>query len=128
LIEFSIKCSNGRFSGQAKLYLSHDDLPQTAEGLTGFPAHPSDSRDFDIGSLNSNLAGVNLHFYCLDSVGHAAVNVKLRSDDREASRKAESVALQIPIEAAAIDSFVAQVKAMEKEQIGATACLRMLGH
>jgi hypothetical protein len=44
------------------------------------------------------------------------------------SVKAESVALHIPIEAAAIDSFVAQVKAMEKEQIGATACLRMQGH
>ena len=71
--------------------------------------------------LNSNLAGVHLRFYCLDSVGHAAVEVKLRSDDREASRKAESVELHIPIEAAAVDSFVAQVNAMDKEQIGAQA-------
>jgi hypothetical protein len=91
LVEFSIRCSNGRFSGQAKVYLSHDDLPQTAEGLTGFPAHASDPRDFDLGWLNSNLAGVHLHFHCLDSVGHAAVEVKLRSDNREAPRKAESV-------------------------------------
>ena len=127
LLEFSIRCSNSRFSGQAKVYLGHDDLPQTAEGLTGFPAHPSDARDFDLGWSNSNLSGVHLHFHCLDSVGHAAVEVKLRSDDREAPRKAESVALHIPIEAAAVDSFVAQVKAMNKEQIGATARLRMAG-
>jgi hypothetical protein len=108
--------------------MSHDDLPQTAEGLTGFPAHASDARDFDLGWVNSNLAAVHLHFHCRDSVGHAAVEVKLRSDDREASRKAESVALHIPIETAAIDPVVAQVKTMEKEQIGATACLRMQGH
>jgi hypothetical protein len=60
-------------------------------------------------------------------VGRAAVEVKLRSDDLEASGKAESVSLPIPIEAAAIDSFIAQVKAMDKEQISATACLRMAG-
>jgi hypothetical protein len=47
----------------------------------------------------------------------------LRSDDREASRKAEPVELHVPIEAAAADAFVAQVNAMDKEQIGATACL-----
>jgi hypothetical protein len=127
LVEFSIRCSNDRFSGQAKVYLSHDDLPQTAEGLTGFPTHANDARDFDLGWSNSNLAGVHLHFYCLDSVGHAAVEVKLRSDDRETPGKAESVELHIPIEAAAVDSFVAQVKAMDKEPIGAAACLRMAG-
>jgi hypothetical protein len=31
-IEFSIRCYTGRLSGPAKVYLSHDDLPQTAEG------------------------------------------------------------------------------------------------
>jgi hypothetical protein len=127
LIEFSIRCANRRFSGQANVYLGHDDLPETAKQLNGFPSHSTDSRDFDLGWLNSNLAGVHLRFYCLDSVGHAAVEVKLRSDDREASRKAESVELHIPIEAAAVDSFVAQVNAMDKEQIGVTACLRMAG-
>jgi hypothetical protein len=127
LVEFSIRCSNGRFSGQAKVYLSHDDLSKTAEGLTGFPAHARDARDFDLGWSNSNLSGVHLHFHCLDSVGHAALEVKLRSDNREGSRKAESVELHVPIEAAAVDSFVTQVNAMDKEQIGATACLRMAG-
>jgi hypothetical protein len=37
------------------------------------------------------------------------------------------VALRIPIEAAGADSFIAQVRAMDTEQLGATARLPMAG-
>jgi hypothetical protein len=37
----------------------------------------------------------------------------------------ESVALRIPIEAASVDSFIAQIKAMNASQIGAVASLDM---
>jgi hypothetical protein len=64
------------------------------------------------------------HFQCTDSVGHAVVEVKLRGGACKGMGEVESVALRIFIQAAAIDSFVFQVKQMKKE-IGAAAYLQM---
>jgi hypothetical protein len=55
---------------------------------------------------------------------HAAVEVKLRGDACKGLDEVESVALRIPVQAAAIDSFVSQIKQMEK-LVGATAYLQM---
>ena len=125
--QFQVRCSNGRFSGHASIYVSHDDLSKMAEALTGFPSHAADTRNFELGTFNPNHAdgGIRMHFYCLDSVGHAAVDVKLRGDACVALGEVESVALRIPVEAAAIDSFLEQVRGMNTEEIGATACLDM---
>ena len=60
-------------------------------------------------------------------MGHAAVDLKLRGDGCKALGEMESVALRIPIEAASVDSFVAQIKRMDMEEIGATARLDMAG-
>ena len=45
----------------------------------------------------------------------------------QALGEVESVALRIPIEAAGVDLFVAQVKRMHADQIGTIACLDMAG-
>jgi len=63
-----------------------------------------------------------MHFHGLDSVGHAAVDVKLRGDACEGLGEIESVALRIPIEAAAVDTFVRQLRTIGKT-IGAGASL-----
>jgi hypothetical protein len=52
------------------------------------------------------------------------VEVKLRGDACKGMSEVETVALRIPIQAAAIDSFVSEVKQMKKE-IGAMAYLQM---
>lgn len=65
-----------------------------------------------------------MHFHCLDSAGHAAVDVKLRGDACRAMGKMESAAFRICLEAAAIDSFVAHIQKMEKVS-GATIYLPM---
>jgi hypothetical protein len=126
VVEFQINCSNGYFSGRAEIYASHDVLPKFASTLSGFPSKRTDSRDFELGTFDQNYTdgGVRLHFYCTDSVGHAAVEVRLRGDGCKALGEAESVALRIPIEAAAIDSFVSQVRDLKRE-IGARAYLQM---
>jgi hypothetical protein len=63
-----------------------------------------------------------MHFRGLDSVGHAAVDVKLRGDACKALGEIESVALRIPIEAAAVDNFIRQLGTIGKT-IGASASL-----
>ena len=127
VVECHFKCSNGRFSGHAEIYVNHDGLSNMAAGLRGFPSGHTDCREFELGTFNPNHAdgGIRLHFHCLDSVGHAVVDVKLRGDACKALGEVESVALRIPVEAAAIDTFVAQIGNVNTEQIGAPACLSM---
>lgn len=127
MVQYQFRCSNGRFSGYADIYLGHDDLANMAEGLRGFPARVNDSRDFELGTFDPKCAdgGIRMHFYCTDSRGHPAVDVELRGDACKAPGEVESVALRIPIEAASVDSFVAQVNKMDVSEIGALACLDM---
>jgi hypothetical protein len=82
VLECLFSCSNGRFSGQAEIYLNHDKLSEVAEALSGFPSHAKDSRDFELGTFNPDYAdgGIRMYFSCTDSVGHAVVEVKLRGD------------------------------------------------
>jgi len=82
LIECQFRCSNGRFSGHAEIYLDRDDLAKMAEDLRGFPLLADDSREFELGTFDPKHAdgGIRMHFYCTDSMGHAAVDVKLRGD------------------------------------------------
>jgi hypothetical protein len=63
-----------------------------------------------------------MRFFRSDSAGHAAVDVKLRGDACKALGEIESVALRIPIEAASVDSFIRQLRTIDKT-MGATASL-----
>jgi hypothetical protein len=97
------------------------------ETLKGFPTTPSDVRDLELGTCNPKHAdgGVRLRCFCKDSVGHAVIEVKLRGDASKGLGEPESVALLFPVEAAAIDSFLTQVRSMDAKQIAATAFLAM---
>jgi hypothetical protein len=125
--QLRVKCSNGFFSGDASMYVGHNEVSEMAEGLSGFPSQAADTRNFELGTFAPNGAGggIRLHFYCRDSVGHAAVDVKLRGDACMALDEVESVALRIPVEAAAIDSFLVEAMGMDTNEISATACLHM---
>jgi hypothetical protein len=125
--ELWVRCSNGVFSGGANIYLTHDGLSEMARTLTGFPSGIADSRSVELGTFDPTYAGggIRMHFYCRDSAGHAVVEVKLRRNGCAALGEVESVALSILVEAAAIDSFLDQVRAMNTQKIGATAFLDM---
>ena len=58
--------------------------------------------------------------------GHAAVDVQLRGGRSKRLGEVESVALRIPIEAAAIDRFIQELRAIDKT-VGARATLRQTG-
>ena len=63
LIEYQFRCSNGRFSGHAGIYLDHDDLAKMAENLRGFPLRADDSREFELGTFDPKH--VRWHSYAL---------------------------------------------------------------
>jgi hypothetical protein len=53
-----------------------------------------------------------MHFFCVDGRGHSAVGVQLR-DRRNGLDEAASLSLQIPLEPAAIDNFVEQLRQLD---------------
>ncbi len=127
VVEFLVSCSNGSFSGSAKLYLDHDDLSELAKALSAFPSRSCDRRDFKLGTFEPTYAGggLQMRFYCRDAAGHAGVDVKLRGHACTGMGDLESVALRMPLEAAAIDVFVWELEGIDTRQIGATAFLSM---
>jgi hypothetical protein len=126
MIEVVLTCSNEHFSGRAEIYLSHRALSELADVLRGFPSSGTDSREVELGTFDSGHAdgGVKMKFRCSDALGHAVVEIKLRGES-EGLSELESVALRIPIEPAAVDSFVQQLMAMDST-IGASASLPMV--
>lgn len=126
-IEAVFSCSNGNFSGRAEIYLSRQAFSELADVLRGFPSGGTDSREVELGTFDSSHAdgGVKMKFRCSDALGHAVVEIKLRGDGSEGLGELESVALRIPIEPAAVDSFVQQLMAMDST-IGASASLPMV--
>jgi hypothetical protein len=107
------------------LYVTSGTLSKLAEALRGFPSRPDDFRDVELGTFNPKHAdgGARMHFYCWDAAGHAAVEVKLRGGACGGVGELESVALRIPIQAAAVDKFIRQLMTLGKA-VGASAFLQ----
>ena len=106
--------------------MGHGGLAEFANSLRGFPCTGDDMRTLELGTFNPNHAdgGVRIHFYCDDSSGHAIADIKLRGDACKALGESESVALRMPVQAAAIDSFVRQLEKVDPT-LGANASLPM---
>ena len=118
VLQCDVSCSNGAFAGRTRIYMGHSRLTEMAGALNAFPTHVGDVRDFELATLSDPQApagSVLLHFCCLDSSGHIAVDVQLRGDTCAAMGQLESVALRIPLEAAAIDKFVEQLRNFRNE-------------
>jgi hypothetical protein len=125
-IELRVMCSNGSFCGTAKMYLAHDDLSKAAQTLSGFPSSIEDSRRVQLGAIEPNSAGggIEMTFRCIDSAGHAVVDVRLTAEGDGGNCDCQSVFLRIPVEAAAIDSFVEKARTVDDTK-GAKAYLGM---
>lgn len=114
ITEAMISCANGSFGGTARVYMNPDELPKMAELLDGFPRTAQDNREFQLGPTDRVFAGgsVGLRFHCTDSSGHAAVELRIRADDR-VSGGAGTAEFAISIEAAAIDEFVSELRELK---------------
>ena len=116
-----LRCSgwNGAFGGTAALYEGTGDLELAAEKLRGFPQNPSDQRELIFGSFSRNSAGgaVKMRFYCVGGAGHAYVEATFDGGFEKAGT-IESALLSMPLEAAAIDAFVQELRVMGANRTG----------
>jgi hypothetical protein len=119
LLEVRISGWNGAFGGGADVYVGIGRLEEIAGSLQGFPADPSDKRDAMLGAFGPEFAGggVSLQFYCVGRAGHAYVESRIESGDKR-GRSVDSVAMSLQIEAAAVDSFVAELRRMGVDRSG----------
>jgi hypothetical protein len=125
LIDLEIAASNGIFAGTVRAYDAVDAPARWAEALAGFPTRRDDSRDLAIGTFADDAAGggVALRFTVVDGAGHCTLAVRLRTDG--GPRATASAAFTMAIEPAAVDDFVAALRAMSST-VGALATLAAL--
>lgn len=119
LFEVCVSACNGIFSGSANIYVAIGGLVKSAQDLSGFPQNPSDRRTVQFGKFGHELAGgaATMDFYCKDSAGHSLVELRIESD-HDGTIPAQSVFLVAAVEPAAVDSFVADLQQLEKDQRG----------
>jgi hypothetical protein len=117
LIMVHVTAWNGRFGGSAEVYVPTSDLTKHASRLKGFPSSVSDSRTIELGTFDPSCAGggLRLRFYCLDGAGHTFVECKVRPDSKIAGVEQHAV-IALPIEPAAVDSFVEQMARLDDLQ------------
>jgi hypothetical protein len=118
---------NGTFGGSANVYVAIGGLREAAAKLEGFPHQPSDKRELEFGAFGPKFAGgaASMHFSCKDAAGHAFLEARIESE-YDTTEKAQSVTLFGTVEAAAIDTFVSELRRLEVERHG-VAHLRISG-
>lgn len=121
--EVRIRGANGRFSGEASVYLGKGQLAEIAALFRGFPSDSSDTRALEVGTFDPSCAGggARLRLRCASPAGAALIDLVLRADESVAGRT-ESSDFSVPVEAAAIDGFVTSLDRMHG-QVGARATL-----
>ncbi|MBS1800967.1 MAG: hypothetical protein JSS95_14220 [Acidobacteria bacterium] len=122
MVEARLSSWNGEFGGTADIYLSYGVLPEMAHVFDGFPQRPSDVREFILGDLDgAGCGGASVRLHKIDLAGHMAVTLTVLTGTRNGAN--QTVTLHAPIEAAAVDNFVAELKKIDDE-VGPTAFLR----
>lgn len=122
VIQVEVSASNGVFAGRVEAYHGLGMAAEWAAALDGFPQHHDDTREVTTGTLSDEYAGggATLRFFVVDPAGHCAVRVRLRAADL--IRSIASAEFTIGLEAAAVDRFVAELRAMSTE-VGQRAAL-----
>jgi hypothetical protein len=99
--------------------MNRGELAELAEKLRGFPNTPLDTRDFLLGAFGPESAGggVGMRFHCIDGPGHAYAEAKIESSG-DSVGTSQSVILSLPIEASAVESFIAALSGLQKTFAG----------
>jgi len=120
VMNLGVSAWNGAFGGLVKIYEGIGDLRDAAGRLRGFPKEPADMRELVFGNFEPNFAGggVSMRFHCVDGAGHAYVEAIFNSNCKSGGT-VQSVVLAMPVEAAAVDTFVQELERLEDERAGA---------
>ncbi len=118
-----IRACNERFAGSTWVYASLDELTELAARIEGFPKSPQDERQFEFGSRDSGVAGgfCSFHFHCLDSAGHAAVEIEI--EDNPCRYSGASAKFGFGVEAGDVDRFIENLRHL-RHRIGVEAVLK----
>jgi len=120
----SLEASNGRFCGYVgAIYGGLDDVASLASGLAGFPATAEDARVFELGTRDlGGVAGwARLGFRVADPAGHGVLDVQLVTTGWTGSTPGpvpETASFSMAVEAASVDRFVAQLRAISSVRSG----------
>ncbi len=120
------RSDNGQFAGSADCYAAHSVFADIAAAVHGFPVSCDDRRQFALGAQTPDFGcgGLQLRLWCVDSSGHAVADIRIRSSRNTSVSGQEEIAeFSFPVEAAAIDEFVATLRGM-RVAIGAAVTLR----
>ena len=114
-----ISASNHTFAGSIRTYGGLEELGRFANQIAGFPSNAHDERTYEFGRRGRSSAGGSgrLHFHCLDRLGHAAVDIDFK-DDQRCSGVTAHLLLSFEIEAAAIDRFTDSLRDLELARSG----------
>jgi hypothetical protein len=126
VIQLYVRCDNGRFAGSADCYAAHGVFAELSVAVSGFPASTDDRRAFELGAFEPGCAGggLRLRLRCVDPVGHSVADVRIRSPlATRTGRYEETAEFSFPVEAVAIDEFVAGLGKMQIA-VGAAVALR----
>jgi hypothetical protein len=122
LFELEVSACNGGFAGHAHVFAERNEPEKIAAALEGFPRHIRDERALEIGTFGPKFAGGEVHMklYCADAAGHAVVELRLASDSTSAQRT-QSVVIFLPVEAAALDDFIEELRRIQSGEADSAA-------
>ena len=115
--------SNESFAGAAEQYINEDKVEALWDNLTKFPKTPGDEVILEAGKNETAYGYCKLRFYCIDSLGHTAVQVSLANEiaGNEKSDNRNFAPFKVQFEAHELDIFVASLtKALESGEGTAT--------
>ena len=118
LVKIRVSARNNQFGGKADVYLGTGQLVDIATQLQGFPRGILDSREVLLGAFGTDSAGggLRMRFRCMDSSGHVCVETEIESD-RDSAGRAQCAMLFVRTEPAAVDSFVDELRLLNKGAI-----------
>jgi hypothetical protein len=118
LFQIRISAWNGAFAGTTYVYVGLDQLKETAGKLRGFPSGLSDVREITFGGFGPEWAGgaTSMRLYCVDGKGHVCIDLRIESD-HNSDGKAQSVAMLLFIEPAALDRFIQALEKLDADRV-----------
>lgn len=117
VVKLRISAWDGEFGGSVEPYMAVGELKEIAAKLSGFPHSPADMREVVIGAFDRKIAGggLRMRFHCVDGAGHTFVEAAMNANCERAGT-VQSAVLSVPVEAAAVDVFVRELRELESDE------------
>jgi hypothetical protein len=108
-----VSASNGVFSGYSETYTNSASIVKFAKDLQGFPKDRLSEVVFESKPGAGNASSIYFRAFSTDGLGHCCLEVALKNDRWD--DPADSVALFIQFEPAALDEFTSNLAKLDSE-------------